>query len=389
MVIVTPCLFVAAVAGVVLTALQSLSLRRHLNEMPPVPRLLPGLSILKPLCGADDELAGNLARFATLDYPSYELLLGVASTADAAYPVACAAARRWPDRVRVLLQRGEPGMNPKINQLITLQAAARYAIVVVSDSNVRVEAGYLDEIAALLEDPEVGLVSHAVAGTGAESLGSRLDALYLDTGVSGGMIAGHRLADKSYVVGKSMAMRRTDLHTLGGFEAFKDVLAEDFAMGRAVGDKLGMRVAFGTHPVQNHTVRRTVSQCFRRLERWSVLQRMAAGRWIYACEILLHPLPLAIVGFMLWPTRWSAAVAATVILEKTLLDGRSAEALTNEALSWRDWLALPLKDALIAAAWAVGFVRSTVDWRGHELRVLPGTVIERPDAEPGHAHSVA
>jgi ceramide glucosyltransferase len=347
------------------------------------------MSILKPLCGADDELAANLACFATLDYPSFELLLGVASTADAAYPVACAAQRRWPDRVRVVLQRGEPGMNPKVNQLITLQAAARHAIVVVSDSNVRVEPGYLQEIASLLEDPEVGLVTHSVAGIGAESLGSRLDALYLDTGISGGMIAAQRLVDKYFVVGKSMALRRTDLRALGGFMAYKDVLAEDFAIGRAIPDQLGMRVAFGKHPVQNVTVRRPVAQTFKRFERWSVLQRQAVGNGLYCVQILLHPMPLAILGFALWPTRWTAAVAATLVLEKLLLDARSAEALTGETLSWRDWLALPLKDLLIASCWAVGLVRDTVEWRGHELHVLPGTLIERPEAEAGAAHSAA
>jgi ceramide glucosyltransferase len=389
MAILTLCLFVAAVAGLTLIGLQSFSLRRHLGEVAPVPRQLPGLSILKPLCGADDELEANLACFATLDYPSFELLLGVASTADAAYPVACAAARRWPDRVRVVLQRGEPGMNPKVNQLITLQAAARQAIVVVSDSNVRVEPGYLHEIAALLEDPEVGLVTHSVAGVGAESLGSRLDALYLDTGISGGMIAAQRLVEKIFVVGKSMAMRQTDLRALGGFAAYQDVLAEDFAIGRAIGDQLGMRVAFGKHPVQNVTTRRPIAQTFRRFARWSVLQRQAVGDGLYCVQLLLHPSLLAILGFALWPTRWTAAVAATVALEKLLLDARSTEALTNETLSWRDWLALPLKDLLIATCWAVGLVRDTVEWRGHELRVLPGTVIERPDAEAGTAHSAA
>jgi len=94
MAILTLCLFVAAVAGLALIAIQSLSLRRHLSEVPQVPRLLPAMSILKPLCGADDDLEANLACFATLDYPNYELLLGVASSADTAYPVACAAQRR-------------------------------------------------------------------------------------------------------------------------------------------------------------------------------------------------------------------------------------------------------------------------------------------------------
>ena len=76
-------------------------------------------------------------------------------------------------------------------------------------------------------------------------------------------------------------------------------------------------------------------------------------------------------------------------LEKLLLDARSAEALTDEDLPWQDWLSLPLKDLLIASCWLMGFFKDTVDWRGHELRVLPGTIIERPEAEADTAPSAA
>lgn len=381
MAFVTVVLFVAALAGLTLVAVQSFSLRKQLGEVPPVPRRLPPVSILKPLCGADDELEANLACFAALDYPRYELLLGVASTTDAAYPVACAAARRWPDRVRVVLQRGEPGMNPKINQLVTLQAAAQYDLLVVSDSNVRVEPGYLHEIAALFEDPEVGLVTHAMVGTGAESLGSWLEALYLDTVVSAAVISAQRVLEKSYVVGKSLAMRKADLMAMGGFYAFKDLLAEDYAMGRAVESVLGLRVAHGKRPVRNVTVRRSVEQTFARFTRWSVMQRQAAGGPTQFCQILLHPTVLALLGGALWPTRWTAAAAAAVGLAKLLLDAATVEALGDEPLPIRALLALPLKDLLAAGCWAVGMTKDTVDWRGHQLRVLPGTRIERPAEE--------
>src|SRR5439155_12021378 len=126
-------------------------------------RLRRGISILKPLCGLDDDLVANLESFVAIDYAPYEVLLGVRDRHDAAYPIALALARRFPRRVRVVLQRGAPGLNPKVNQLATLARAARYEIVVVSDSNVRVPDGYLDEIAAHLEDPRVGLVTHPIA----------------------------------------------------------------------------------------------------------------------------------------------------------------------------------------------------------------------------------
>src|SRR5262245_40483825 len=159
-------LLVLAGIGVSLIALQVWALRRHLRVQPARPERREPISILKPLCGLDDDLMSNLESFATLDYADYEVLLGVADARDAAYPIACRAARRWPDRIRVVLQRGEPGYNPKVNQLITLADRARHDVLVVSDSNIRVGSEYLNEIAAAFGDPGVGLVTHPIAGCG-------------------------------------------------------------------------------------------------------------------------------------------------------------------------------------------------------------------------------
>src|SRR5215831_18512439 len=87
----------AAVCGVVLLVAQLITLRVHLGgRWPGLPRRRPAISILKPLCGLDDDLEENLRSFAALPYPVYEVLLGVRSERDPAYELARAVARRWP-----------------------------------------------------------------------------------------------------------------------------------------------------------------------------------------------------------------------------------------------------------------------------------------------------
>ena len=84
--------------------------------------------------------------------------VGVRDTRDPAWPLARACARRWPDRFRVVLQRGAPGLNPKVNQLISLAREARHEIVVVSDprmfSNALVAQAYNSVLAAHLIAPQ-------------------------------------------------------------------------------------------------------------------------------------------------------------------------------------------------------------------------------------------
>ena len=59
----------------------------------------------QPLCGADDDLAANVASFAELPYGGeYEIVLGVRSPEDPAWPIAEEAVRRWPHRMRLVRQ---------------------------------------------------------------------------------------------------------------------------------------------------------------------------------------------------------------------------------------------------------------------------------------------
>jgi ceramide glucosyltransferase len=373
-------LLAAAGVGLAAIAVQHLVLWNHVRQAPRVPRRTPPVSILKPLCGIDDGLEANLASFAALAYPEYEVVLGVRDAADPAWPVALAAARRWPGRFRVALQRGDPGLNPKVNQLVTLARDARHDVLVVSDSNVRVPPGYLAEIAALLEDEDVGLVTHPIAGVGEASLGSLMDHLHLAGAIAPGVVAAKRLAGRDFVVGKSMALRRADLEAMGGFEAAKDVLAEDWVLGVRVGEVLGKRVAVARRPVQNVSERRSVRDFAGRYRRWGVLQRQAVGPAAYAAQALLNPVLLAALAAAAAPAPWTAAALSAVCAAKVGLDAAAARALRPGGFRLLQLACVPVKDLVFGAAWAHGLVRRDVTWRGQRILVARGTRIEGADA---------
>jgi ceramide glucosyltransferase len=368
-------LLLLAFLGVGLLAAQLVALRRHLRVRPPPAGDRPplGLSILKPLCGIDDELPRNLQEFATLPYPRYELLLGVRDIADPAYPVALAAAARWPERVRVVVQRGEPGLNPKVNQLITLAAEARHDVVVVSDSNVRPTAGYLEEIAAHLSVVGVGLVTNPLTSGGESCLGSILDGLHVSCAMGPAVVAAKRVAGQDLVIGKSMALHRYDLSLLGGFACVKDVLAEDYLLGRLIPERLGKRVVIGSIPVVQICGNARLEDFLRRFLRWAVLRRKSVPLALYVAELILNPIALALVGLMLSRSLVALGAAASVIVGKTAIDALTASELRPAPLPRWAWLLVPLKDALIAGLWARALFLSAITWRGNRLLVLPGT----------------
>lgn len=373
-------LFAAAAFGLFLYTLQLAALLVHRRARCRVARSPRGISILKPLCGMDDDLAANLACFVALDYEPYELLLGVRDCHDPAYPLAVAVARRHPRRVRVVLQRGSAGLNPKVNQLCTLVRAARYDVVVVSDSNVRVPPEYLDEIAAHLEDPRVGLVTHPVVGVDEARFGSLMDNMHLAASVGAGMIGAKRVVGQDIVVGKSMALRKSDLAALGGFEALADVLAEDYILGRMIGKKLKKRVVVARAAVLNVSQRRTNREFYNRYSRWSIIHRQAIGPGMYAAQAIMHPTMMAAAGAAFHPSALTLGGLGVACALKLAYDGAALKLLRGGRVPLLMVLASPAKDALLACAWASGLVRRRVNWRGNPLRVLRGTRLALPRA---------
>lgn len=363
--------------GVLAALVQLVVLRLHRRAPAAGDFPLPAISILKPLCGVDDDLERNLASFAAIDYPVYEVVLGVRDRTDPAWRVAEAASRRWPSRFRVVLQRGERGLNPKVNQLIGLAAAARHDVLLVSDSNVRAPDGYLRDVARHLADPAVGLVTHPVGGVGERTLGSALENLQAAAAVGPATVAAQRLGRRDVVVGKSMAFRREDLVGLGGFESVRNFLAEDYVLGVAVARKLGKRVAIGSVAIPGVSERRTVSGYLARYGRWCVMQRKIVGSAVYALQALLYPLPFAALAFAFAPGWNALGLVILVWLAKALLDAQTARELRGHGFGVRVLWLSPLKDILFLVAFVRAFDQNTVEWRGNRLVVLAGSRLVR------------
>jgi ceramide glucosyltransferase len=365
--------------GLLLSLMHVIVLRRHLRGTVPTPARRPPISILKPLCGLDDRLLQNLTSFADLPYPSYEVVLGVRDERDDAYPTAMDVARRWPHRFRVVLQSGQPGLNPKVNQLMTLARAARNELIVISDSNTRVPPGYLDEIAAYMQDDGVGLVTHPIVGQGDEQygarLGSALDNMHLGGSITPGLTAAKVLFRKDYVVGKSMAMRWSDVRALGGFGIVKDVLAEDFVLGRMIPERLGKRVVLGRSVVRCVSQRRSVKSFYKRYARWSVMQHQCAGLPAYWGLLLLNPLLLTTGAFLMAPGRATAAAWLACAAARTGLDAAAGRVLRGRSFALWALPFSPVKDLLAAGAWLYGLTNRSIEWRSHRLLVLRGSAL--------------
>lgn len=339
----------------------------------------PPISVLKPLCGLDEGLYENLVSFVEQRYPEHELVLGVADPRDPVLPLVEQLRRAYPDAPIRLVVHGEddPGANPKVISLIHMARLARHELLLVSDSNVRAQPDYLAAIAGEMADPEVGLVSNLIVGSGDQSLGAQCENLHLNTFVIGGVCVAD-WADDPCVVGKSMLMRRGQLAALGGFESLRRVLAEDYVLGQRYHDA-GLRVVLSAHAVTTHNRQLSMRRFLARHLRWAQLRRTCAltpflmEPLLYASPFLLLPLCLGrYERFLPW--------CALALLVRIALDALLSRKVAGRWPALAVLAFLPLKDALLLGAWSIALVKRSVAWRGHALRIGPGSRLLTPEA---------
>jgi ceramide glucosyltransferase len=325
---------------------------------------LPGVSILKPLKGVDDRLLDNLESFCRLDYPRYEIVFCVQGASDPALRVARRVKETHPEReIGVVVGDCREGLNPKVNNMMP---------------------GYLREAMAHFRDPSVGLVSHLIRGTGAKTLGARLENQHLNTFILPSVALLDRMFGMPCVVGKSILLRRSDLNAMGGLESVKDYLAEDYVLGEMF-QKAGKKVVISGSPVDNVNVYRTPRQFLSRHARWNRMRFSIAGAG-YFTELFTNPVGLSLLMVAAASGDAEAwTVAGGVAVAKMAMDFGMQRMLGER--SSPGWVLLgPIRDVLAGGLWFSAFFSQNVEWRGRTFRVTRGSrlvpVGETPGMEP-------
>jgi ceramide glucosyltransferase len=374
---------VMAAAGLALLLVMSRSRKALMaSPPPPEPEKLPPITILKPLKGVDSALEENLRSIFRQDYPRFEVILGTEDEDDPALEVARRVAEEYPEiPSRVVSDPRAVGYNPKVNNLANLARRANHPTLLISDSNVRVDSGYLGDLVAHRERAGGGLVWSLFRGGSEGGLGGLLEAIQLNSFVMGGVAAIHRVLHLPCCVGKSMLMGRAELEAVGGFEFLSRFLAEDQVCAEEFAAR-GIPVTVSGRLIENVLGRRTLKEFASRHLRWSRLRRHVnfVG---YVGELLLNPVFVVVLAALVLRTPVAVALAGATLAVASILDvetERSMGIRRSPAVYPLLELALSLIKGFL---WAIPLFSRTLTWRSNILRIGRRSEIvlkSRPDA---------
>lgn len=347
----------------------------------PLPQYLhrPLISILKPVRGLDRDAYQNFASFCGLDYPAYELLFAVADPDDPVLATIEKLKNDFPDcSIRLIQGVTHVGANKKVNSLCQLVREAKYDLVVMSDSDVRVEPDYLQQIAQLFADPKVGAVTAFYRCVSGGSFTADLDAIgmYLDS-VPGALAARWVEKRMQFAFGWTLATTKGHLAEIGGLEAIANHHSDDFELGNRIASR-GYRVELIHKPVSMVFPKETFRQFILHELRWSIglknVRPVGYFALIFTHGLAWSVLAAAIAVSMGWTGLAVGTLLAYLVLRLALLWTTAIWGLRDCEFLGRMWLA-PLRDAITFSVWLAGFFSNTIVWRGLVYRVKNGRLL--------------
>lgn len=367
---------VAAACAFAYYTLCLVSAREFLKKPRAPEGFTPPISILKPLKGTDPGMYESFRSHCLQAYPEYEIIFGVSDPEDPALALVRRLQSEFPRvPIRIVVCTRILGTNVKVSNLVQMLDEAIYQHIVVNDSDIRVPGDYLRRVIAPLADAKVGLVTCLYRGVPSRSLGSRLEAVGIETDFMGGILAARKLEHGiRFAMGSTLVFSKQTLGAIGGLEPLLDYLADDYELGARVAAS-GREVVLSDVVVETFLPEYNLLPFFRHQLRWARTIR-DKRRWGYAGLLLTFGIPWALLAVIFSRGAWEAWLLLFIIMARRMSTAvfLCRRVLQDRRIS-RDFWLIPLRDTLALLVWIVSFAGRTVSWRGDSFVLKNGKLV--------------
>jgi ceramide glucosyltransferase len=360
----------AASLGIIYLVAAIVAVRRFAHTPRPVPVEYPAVTILKPVCGADTGLYENLRSFCTQSYRgTVQIVIGAHRETDPAVAIVRRLIADLPDTDITLVVDGTlSGSNFKISNLFNMMPAARHDVLVISDSDMRVEPDYLATVVAPLASVDVGMVTCLYTGRPTGGIWSALGSGFINYGFLPSVLVGRLIGAEDGCFGATMALRRETLQRVGGFAALAHQLADDYVLGALVRG-IGLKVVVSPYVVENRVFEPDLASLAVHELRWNRTIRSITPLGL-AASIVTHPLVLATLALPLS----SFQVVAVLIFSLSLAARLALVYTSNRVFGLTPMAAclVPVRDALSFGVLIASFCGQRIIWRDRSFQVHQG-----------------
>lgn len=336
---------------------------------------LPPVSVLKPVHGSEPLLEESLESFFEQEYPHFELIFGARDDDDPALEVVRALCRKHPEVPTKIVLSGEPPFpNAKIFVLEKMLAESSHSTLVIADSDVRVTADYLAEVVHPLLDPNVGMVTCLYRGIPTGGIWPRLEALGMSVEMSSGVLVANLLEGMKFALGPTMVTRKEIIEELGGFEALRDYLADDFVLGNLIAG-LGKMVILSSHVIDHVVLNRSARDSCLHQVRWMKSSRFSRPLG-HLGTCLTFAVPFGLLGLAAGWLRgeWKLGLlllglaVVNRMLQSIAVGWGIVSDLRALTLCWL----YPVRDLLGFFLWCASYWGREIVWRGERYRLEGG-----------------
>jgi ceramide glucosyltransferase len=367
-------LFVASIGYLLVANICVLKFKSRLTCPPAKPNQRPGVTLYKPLHGLDYGLKQNLLSFCDQEYPNFQIIFGVSSANDPAVNIIRSVITARPDvDVEVVINEQINGLNPKISNLINMDIAAKHNVLIISDSDMRVEPDYIDRILVGFNDPQTGLVTCLYKGTPAADLASNLGAMFISQWFAPSALIPITFGGMQHCFGATMAVKRDVLKKIGGLQALVNNIADDYTLGQLV-QEAGLDVRLGDVVVENMIKEDSIKSLIFHELRWARTIRSVEPLG-FLLTFLTDAIPLGLLlGVLLYSSdyyfTWALSPLIVAFCVRILLHfSTKATFSSKHPISF--WI-IPIRDLLSCFIRLLCYAGQTVSWRDTELSLNKG-----------------
>jgi len=336
---------------------------------------LPSISNLQPIRGIEPDAYENFASLCRQDYPEFELLFCVGSESDPAVPVLHRLIGDFPQRqIRIIYKPTSNASNDKVAKLARLVDEANNEVLVINDSDVRVQPDYFRKVVAPMGRENVGAVTCFYISLRDKTFAEHLHTIGMLSDFYAGLTTAWQLDGVKFAIGKTIVTTRTNLAQFGGYEALQSGPGDDLLVGRLIAEQ-GHEVVLLPYTLETVSSYGSFGELLHKRLRWMVVMRhmRPAGHFgllfthgLAWCllAIAVHTTPAIIAGYL--GTYLGLRLAMTWMI--------AIRGLKQKGVGKRLPL-IPIWDLAAFLLWLASFTRSSIRWRDGSYLIRDGKLV--------------